>query len=162
MAGMTEAGDEISEAALSLGADVPVCLMGKACRMQGVGERITPLEDFEPLYAVLINPLIAVQTSEVFQQLGLATGEYSGIAPGNLPDAASWRNDLTPAAAALAPVIVEVINELENQRHLRFARMSGSGATGFGVFEDAKAARRAAKQLSATFPQWWVRQAILR
>ncbi|MBC8037834.1 MAG: 4-(cytidine 5'-diphospho)-2-C-methyl-D-erythritol kinase, partial [Rhizobiales bacterium] len=152
---------EIEQAALSLGADVPVCLVGKACRMQGVGERIVPLENFKPLHAVLVNPLIAVQTPAVFQKLGLAEGECRGASLTDLSDPAAWRNDLTLPAVALVPAIAGVIAVLENQQGIRFARMSGSGATCFGVFEKPDAARKAARAISALHPQWWVQQAIL-
>jgi len=155
-----EMDDEIRKAALSLGADVPVCLMGKACRMQGAGERITPLEHFKPLHAVLINPLIAVQTSAVFQKLGLAVGDKHETSL-DLSDAATWRNDLMPPAVALVPVIAEVIDALESQQHLRYARMSGSGATCFGVFKNAKTARAAAEKISALHAHWWVQQVTL-
>ncbi len=153
--------DEIREAALSLGADVPVCLLSKVCRMQGVGERITVIENFKPVRAVLANPLTAVPTSAVFDKLGLAIGAKHGAPLESMTDAATWRNDLTAPATTLAPVISDVIAALENQPERRFARMSGSGATCFGVFENAGAARRAERQLSAEFPQWWVRRTVL-
>lgn len=161
LAGIDGIDKEIAKAALTLGADVPACLSGKACRMQGAGEGITPLENFAPLAAVLVNPLIAVQTSDVFQKLGLARGEKRGIPLADLSDATNWRNDLTSSALALVPAIANVIAALENQPYLRVARMSGSGATCFGVFENAEAARTAARKLSASYPQWWVRQATL-
>lgn len=156
-----EVNADIREAALSLGADVPVCLLGKASRVQGVGERLTRLDNFEPLHTVLINPLIEVPTAQVFQKLGLATGEKHGVPLGNLSDAAAWRNDLMEPATNLAPVIADVLAALENQPHRRFARMSGSGATCFGVFESADAARQAERHLSVAFPQWWVRHTVL-
>jgi 4-diphosphocytidyl-2-C-methyl-D-erythritol kinase len=195
MAGIADIDEEIARAALALGADVPVCLVGKACRMQGAGERVTPIENFKPLHAVLINPLIAIQTSTVFQILGLEIGQrhgaprspsplWGGIKGGgrsgittrppplapphkgegeheDYSDPAAWRNDLTISAVALVPAIADVIAELENQQHLCFARMSGSGATCFGVFENLDAAGEAAKVVSASHAQWWVRQANL-
>jgi 4-diphosphocytidyl-2-C-methyl-D-erythritol kinase len=156
-------GADIEKTALSLGADVPVCLLSKACRMQGVGERITPLENVKPLHAVLVNPMIQVSTAAVFQQLGLAKGECHGAPLADLSDPTTWRNDLmAPAMAiAIAPKIAEVIAALESQPGLRLARMSGSGATCFGVFGTTDAARDAAGNLSASHPQWWVRQVTL-
>ena len=161
MAGIAQIDGEISRAALSLGADVPVCFVGKACRMQGVGERISPLQDFKPLHAVLINPLIAVQTSTVFKKLGLAVGKKHGTSLVRLSDAASWRNDLMTPAVALVPAIAEVIDALQSQKDRCFARMSGSGATCFGVFENAKTAHAAAEKISASYPHWWVRKVTL-
>ncbi len=109
LAGITQYSGEIMALALSLGADVPVCLLGKACRMQGAGERITPLDTFKPLHAMLVNPGIAVSTLDVFRKLGLERGQQFGTP---IIDPASWRNDLTAPAIALAPVIGEVLATL--------------------------------------------------
>jgi 4-diphosphocytidyl-2-C-methyl-D-erythritol kinase len=129
--------------------------------MQGVGERVTPLKNFEARPAVLINPRIEVQTAAVFQKLGLAKGASHGTALADLADAASWRNDLMPPAVALAPAIADVIAALEVQNGLRLARMSGSGATCFGVFETAEAAAHAARIVSDSHPRWWVQHTLL-
>ncbi len=161
LAGIEGNDPEIAKAALSLGADVPVCLLGKACRMQGVGEQLTPLKDFEARPAVLINPRIEVQTAAVFQKLGLERGASHGPPRADLTDAANWRNDLMPPAIALAPIIANVIAALENLKGLRLARMSGSGATCFGVFETATAAGYAARIISASHPRWWVQHTVL-
>jgi len=161
LAGLPAIDAEIAKAALSLGADVPVCLLGRACRMQGVGERVTPLENFEARPAVLINPGVEIQTAAVFQKLGLAKGASHGLPVADPTDAASWRNDLMPPAIALAPAIADVIAALENQKGLRLARMSGSGATCFGVFETAEAAAYAARNISASHPRWWVQHTLL-
>lgn len=161
LAGLAAIDAEIAKAALSLGADVPVCLLGRACRMQGVGERVTPLENFKALPAVLINPRVEIQTAAVFQKLGLAKGASHGLPVADPADAASWRNDLMPPAIALVPAIADVIAELENQKGLRLARMSGSGATCFGVFETAEAAAYAAWNISASHPRWWVQHTLL-
>ncbi|HUR42701.1 MAG TPA: 4-(cytidine 5'-diphospho)-2-C-methyl-D-erythritol kinase [Aestuariivirga sp.] len=160
IAGMEKIDADVERAALSLGADVPVCLLSTACRMQGIGERITPLENFKPLAAVLVNPLIPVETSAVFQKLGLAIGAKQGMERSDLSDAKTWSNDLTPPAAVLFPAIADVIAALEKQRGLRFARMSGSGATCFGVFENLETARTAAEKILAS-QHWWVRKVTL-
>ena len=109
LAGITRYSEAVLAVALSLGADVPVCLIGKACRLQGMGERITPLENFRPLHAVLVNPGIAVSTIEVFRKLGLEKGRKFGTPIGDISAPASWRNDLMAPAIALAPVIGEVM-----------------------------------------------------
>ena len=112
IAGIEEFDDEIMAAALKLGADVPVCLIGKACRMQGVGEHITPLPNFSPLHAILVNPLVAVPTPAVFHQLGLEPGQGFGQPIADPADPSCWRNDLAAPAVALAPVIADVLNAL--------------------------------------------------
>jgi 4-diphosphocytidyl-2-C-methyl-D-erythritol kinase len=132
-AGIHALDAEIMTAALALGADVPVCLAGRACRMRGVGERMTPLTDFRPLHALLVNPGVAVPTPAVFRQLGLATGQEFGRPIEDFENPATWRNDLMAPAAALAPVIDEVIAVLKSRSEITTVGMSGSGATCFGL-----------------------------
>jgi 4-diphosphocytidyl-2-C-methyl-D-erythritol kinase len=146
--------------ALELGADVPVCLLGRPARMRGIGERIEPVE-LPALHLVLANPNRAVPTAQVFAGLG-------AIAPADAPaqsvptdraDMLAWLrargNDLEAPARRLAPVIAEVIEALGAQPGCRLARMSGSGATCFGVFDDQPAAARAARSLGRARPDWW-------
>ena len=155
IAGIDTLDDEVMADALSLGADVPVCLAGRACRMRGVGERITPLADFVPVHAVLVNPGVAVSTPEVFRKLGLEKGQAFGEPIADPADPATWRNDLTAPAIALSPVIAEVITALERQPGITCAFMSGSGATCIGLSD-------APLQFGAANPAWWVAPAILR
>lgn len=158
---LTPSRDESISLALQLGADVPVCLFQQSCRMQGAGERLTPLANFPPLSAVLVNPRIAVPTAAGFHALGLEPGDNYRAPIADADDPASWRNDLTASALTLAPSIADVLAALESQDGLRLARMSGSGATCFGLFSDATAASRAAASLAASHPHWWVRKVIL-
>ncbi len=146
--------NEIMAAALRLGADVPVCLLGKACRMQGVGERLTPLPYFSPLHAILVNPLVSVPTPAVFDQLGLQRGQGFGQPITGLADPACWRNDLAASAIVLAPVISDVLKYLESLPGTARAFMSGSGATCVKLFDSNHAAE---------LPDhgWWCRMAIL-
>ena len=159
--GLKPGRDESIGLALRLGADVPVCFFQKSCRMQGAGERLTPLENFHPLHAVLVNPRIAVPTAAGFHALGLKPGDSYRAPVADLNDPAAWRNDLTAPALALAPSIADVLAALEAQAGLRLARMSGSGATCFGLFEDDAAARRAAARLAVDHPHWWIKPARL-
>ena len=147
--------------ALELGADVPACFGQAACHMQGMGERITPLNGFQPLPAVLVNPRIAVSTAAIFRDLGLESGSAHRDAIADPGDMRGWRNDLTDAAVALVPSIATVIAALEDHNGAVAARMSGSGATCFGVFETKAYAREAAQSLSVANPTWWVRAAII-
>lgn len=156
------------EAVLRLGADVPVCVAGHAARMRGIGEDVEPLEGLPPLPAVLVNPGVAVSTPEVFRRLErrdnpglLAVPGFRGVA-----DATGWlaaqRNDLEPAALALAPQIGEALAALTAVRGCLLARMSGSGATCFGLFPDEAEARQAAEGIAASRPGWWVVATVLR
>jgi 4-diphosphocytidyl-2-C-methyl-D-erythritol kinase len=129
VAGIDRIDDEILAVALSLGSDVPVCLVGKASRMQGVGERITPIDKFQPRHAILVNPRIEVSTPAVFRQLGLARGQRFGAPITDQSDCSQWRNDLSRPAIGLAPVIATVLASLEKLPRVTHAFMSGSGAT---------------------------------
>ncbi len=152
---------KLSALAASLGADVPVCLVGKSCRMRGIGERIDLLTDLAPMPAVLVNPRREVATAQVFAKLALKPGDkaFAGLEEG--ADPASCRNDLSPPALAMAPVIGEVIAALQNKPGLRFARMSGSGATCFGIFTSNAAAEAAARDIAAAYPGWWVMPTVI-
>ena len=149
-AGVTDS-KSLSAIAAGVGADVPVCLVGRTCRIRGTGERIDILADIGPSLAVLVNPGIALATADVFAKLGVRPGTQA------FADLALERNDLTHAARAIVPVIAEVTAELEAQSGLRYARMSGSGATCFGIFSSAETAKAAARKIAAARPDWWVK-----
>jgi 4-diphosphocytidyl-2-C-methyl-D-erythritol kinase len=153
-------------AVLRLGADVPVCLAGRVCRMQGVGEVLAPAPPLPPVWAVLANPRVAVPTPQVFAAL---TARDNPPMPDRLPDwpdaaalaawLASQRNDLEPAAIAIAPAIAGTLAALAAAPGALLARMSGSGATCFALFASAAAAQAAALGLAR--PGWWVAAARL-
>ncbi len=146
-----------------LGSDVPVCLQPRAQWMTGRGDRLMPLTHFPRLWAVLVNPRVAVSTATVFKA-------WKNADPNMLeqPDTfdtfesvvayiKAHPNDLEIPACSLAPVISEVLAALHRQPGCRVARMSGSGATVFGLFSDGEAATQAAHALLQKNPQWWVR-----
>jgi 4-diphosphocytidyl-2-C-methyl-D-erythritol kinase len=150
--------------ALRLGADVPVCLPSVPARMEGIGEMLAPAPDFPGFAMVLINPGVAVATPAVFRAYAAGSAGFSARAglPGGWNDAASlardlagWRNDLEAPARQLCPPIGEVLDALAGTAGCLLARMSGSGATCFGLFAMAEAARAAAEGLDR--PGWWVR-----
>lgn len=149
------------EAVLALGADVPVCLRSVACRMSGVGERIAPIATPE-FWMVLVNPGAALATKEVFSRLRAVDNPSMPGDPGwdrfdGMVDfLKAQRNDLEPAAIALEPGIASVLDAISRQPACRLARMSGSGATCFGVFGDERSARAARAELEAANPGWWV------
>lgn len=155
LAGITEIDAEIAAAGLAIGADVPVCLSGVACRMQGVGERITPLVGFTPLRAILVNPLVEVSTPAVFRGLALEKGQSCGTPVADLRDPARWRNDLASPAIALAPVIGEVLTRLAAAPGVTRAFMSGSGATCVALYTDDEVR----PELET---RWWVARTVLR
>lgn len=159
-------------AARETGADVPVCLDPRGRMMRGAGEDVGPALNFPALPAVLINPGVPVPTAPVFKALGLSIGQtLPGAFHPEIPaDSTSdtllsaldpARNDLEGPALTVAPVIGECLSALRGQKS-RLARMSGSGATVFGLFDDRHAAVVAAKRLRAAHPGWWIAPTFLR
>ncbi|WP_454275726.1 4-(cytidine 5'-diphospho)-2-C-methyl-D-erythritol kinase [Roseovarius sp. MBR-154] len=148
---------------LSLGADVPVCLLARAARMRGIGEEVTPLARLPVLHAVLVNPGVAVSTPAIFKRL---TRRDNAAMPARLPGwhtaenlilwLATQRNDLEAPAIAEAPVIADILQKLSATSGCAFARMSGSGATCFGLYPDPQSAQQAAHTLRRDNPDWWV------
>ena len=145
------------EAVLALGADLPVCLAGRPCRMSGIGERLAPLA-LPPFWLVLANPGVPLATAAVFA--GLASRSNPPLPPPPaFPTAealfawlAAQRNDLEPPAIAAAPVISETLAAIAAQPRCRLSRMSGSGATCFGLFAAEAPALAAAETLRHVRP----------
>lgn len=154
-------GRDLNELALQLGADVPVCLLQQSSRMSGIGEMIEPIESELPPAIVLVNPGIPAPTAKVFESLNLHCGQSFGTGIGNLHDIQSWRNDLTAPALTLVPEIADVIGSLIFQPDGVCSRMSGSGATCFGLFESPENAQIAADAIAEKHPNWWVAAAML-
>lgn len=146
--------------ALTLGADVPVCLHGKACRMRGVGEHITDLESATLHAILLVNPQQACGTADVFRSMGLKPGDRSGSELNPLHPS-QWRNDMTEAACLVLPVIGEVLQTLSAMPEARAVRMSGSGATCFVTFDSVEHAEVARDMMQSSHPQWWCAAARL-
>jgi 4-diphosphocytidyl-2-C-methyl-D-erythritol kinase len=163
----------VVDAARAIGADVPVCLDPRARMMSGIGERLgAPLMP-APLFAMLVNPGVAVETRAVFSRSGFRAGESTGSAPHPAIQAMAdtpallallkkARNDLEDAACSLAPVIVDVLAVLSAAKGSRLARMSGSGATCFAIFENRRQAARAARAIRRDHSGWWVKPTVLR
>ena len=151
---------EITALSKSLGADVPVCFHETACQMQGIGEIITPLTIELPRAIVLINPLAACSTASVFTNLALKPGQLH-LTPLDLNSPSDWRNDMTDAALATQPIIASVLEALKTEPAFSAVRMSGSGATCFGLVASMAQASAAAARLSVKNAGWWVRAAEL-
>lgn len=157
---------DLAPLAAKLGADVPVCLAGRPARMGGIGERLLSAPVLPPCGIVLVNPGVPLATPAVFRA---RSGPFG--APAALPD--GWadagamcatlegcRNDLEEAAIALCPEIAVVLAVIRASDDCLLSRMSGSGATCFGLFADAEAAREAASRLAR--PGWWCWGGALR
>jgi 4-diphosphocytidyl-2-C-methyl-D-erythritol kinase len=143
--------------ARKIGADVPVCLLSRTCRMRGVGEVIEELQGLGRYHAVLVNPGIELATASVFAKLGLEK-QSTAFSPIDLPlNLGKCRNDLTDAALALAPQIKTVLSTLESQAGASLVRMSGSGPTCFGLFDTKENAEQAATRIAVDHAGWWCR-----
>ena len=164
------------EVAKLTGADVPVCLASRACVMTGVGETLLPLS-LPKLPCVMVNPRIPVATKDVFKAMGLRNGELL-VGASDVMRAAAWpehgasvedwvealaagSNDLEAPAIRIQPVIGEVLSALSATNGAWLARMSGSGATCFAIFENTAEAQRAAQKIQLDHPQWWVHAGVL-
>lgn len=165
--GIARDNARVMDAARATGADVPVCLDPRPRVMRGIGDLLSAPLELPPLPAVLVNPGVPVPTRDVFGRLGLAPGETCGVATeiraGQLKsrDAllaylAAQPNDLEAPAIAIQPVIVEVLAAIAGQPDCLLSRMSGSGATCFGLFASEAAAAAAAQALASSHPRWWI------
>jgi 4-diphosphocytidyl-2-C-methyl-D-erythritol kinase len=146
---------DIEKTALSLGADVPVCLRQVPCRMQGVGEIITEVRSPLPPVILLINPRRPLATKLVFS--AMKSEDYVGRPELDPGAPASWRNDMKAAAIQLVPEIGTVLAAIGSESCFKISNMSGSGATCFGLADDASAARVAAGRIQEAHPEWWLR-----
>ncbi len=154
---------DFDAAVLALGADVPVCVAGRPCRMGGIGERLSDIPELPPFWLVLVNPGCPVPTGPVFAALQGQFGTDMGVLPERFADAqalARWllsqRNDLQPPALTLAPPVADALAALAQVPGGLMARMSGSGGTCFGLFADKATAQAGAARIAAAEPEWWV------
>jgi len=154
------AQDQLADAALALGADLPMCLAARPLVARGIGEMLTPAA-LSALPLVLANPGIAVPTPAVFRALGRRNNPPLRALPrvSGPQEMAAWlditRNDLEAPARVTAPAIGDALDALR-QEGAAVARMSGSGATCYGLFADMPSARDAANAIAARRPDWFV------
>jgi 4-diphosphocytidyl-2-C-methyl-D-erythritol kinase len=154
---------ELADAALAVGADVPVCLDAKARVMRGLGEILSAPLSLPALPALLVNPGVPLSTRAVFVAFAGARGSEKPL--GAVPTTTDaligflgeHGNDLTQAAISCAPEIEAVLDALARLPGARLARMSGSGPTCFALFGTPAQAAAAAQQLAARHRGWWVR-----
>jgi 4-diphosphocytidyl-2-C-methyl-D-erythritol kinase len=166
----------LQQVALATGADVPVCLVSRACDMTGVGEQLLPLK-LPQMPCVLVNPRVPVATRDVFQALGLRNGELL-IGAADVMKAPAWPdegasiadwieilstvgNDLEAPALRIEPVIGDVLEALHTAEGAKLARMSGSGATCFAIFCEPAQAQVAAEKIRGDHSGWWVHAGTL-
>lgn len=159
-------------AAAEIGSDVPVCLDPHARMMFGRGDELGGRLVLPPLFAVLLNPGVGLETRRVFHEMGYAPGQASPFGAHPVIGIETYaglnaklklaRNDMEDAASVLAPIIGHALSVLGAAPGASLARMSGSGATCFALFADCRAAARAARAIRRHHPEWWVKATLLR
>lgn len=149
--------------AATLGSDIPVCVLSTPAFMEGRGEILRAPDSMPRIPMLLVNPGVAVPTRDVFAALKDRSGVEMSLPRGRFGDTAdllrfleTTRNDLEAPALASQPVIGEVLAAIRALPGALLARMSGSGATCFGIFADDEACTRAAEVLRKSAPGWWV------
>lgn len=161
---------DLEKLAVDLGADVPVCLNSETTVMRGIGEILETGPKMPPAWIVLANPMREVSTAAVFSALDPSARPMPATMPSAFDDAASlaaWlaaetRNDLEGPARALVPEIDRVLAALSGAKGAHIARMSGSGATCFALFDGEAGASAAAAHIASAHPDWWIEAAAIR
>ena len=165
--GLSVADPVLAAVALSLGADVPVCLRHGTWYVGGIGEELSPAPPLAGQPLVLVNPGQPVPTPAVFAARHGAFSDPDRFDQSALRETgpvallAGRRNDLSDAARSLCPAIGDALEALASLPGCRLARMSGSGATCFGLFTDGDAAAAGADLIRRSRPQWWVADAVI-
>lgn len=170
LAGLDAAEPRIAIVGARVGADVPVCLCSTASFVAGIGEVVRPLGAVPPFSALLVNPRRPLPTARVFARYWeLNAGKPTGCATSLPPSdprllagaVVGGANDLEPAARRCEPVIGEVLELIAGTPGCHAARMTGSGATCFGLYDDADAAEGARSIVESARPDWWARTGSL-
>ncbi|MBM3636011.1 MAG: 4-(cytidine 5'-diphospho)-2-C-methyl-D-erythritol kinase [Alphaproteobacteria bacterium] len=161
----------VREAALETGADVSVCLESRSRMMWGIGETLDAPIALPKLFALVVNPLKTSATPDVFAKIGLARGVLHKAPPhpcftdkmsehSFFSALEAGRNDMETAAITLQPAIGDVQKAVSSLPACRLTRMSGSGATVFGLFPSCRAAATAARLLKREHPEWWIKPTL--
>jgi len=153
----------LCDIAAELGSDIPACVLSAPCFMEGRGEVLRPVESMPRMPMLLVNARVPVPTRDVFAALQNRSGVEMALPRGRFSDTAdllrfldTTRNDLEEPARRLQPVIGEVLAAMAALPGALLTRMSGSGATCFGIFADEDCCRRSAEVLKQAFPNWWI------
>ncbi len=153
----------LHEIAATLGSDIPVCVSSRSAFMEGRGEILCAVGAMPRIAMLLVNPKVAVPTREVFAALETRSGVDMDLPQQGFGDTAdllrfleTTRNDLEAPARKIQPVIGDVLDGIAALPGALFTRMSGSGATCFGIFADDDCCTRAAELLRRSHPGWWV------
>lgn len=151
--------EQLAAIALSLGADVPMCISSRPLVARGIGEDIERVTHLPSFFILLVNPLLPVSTPQIFK---LLTGKHNPPLPPLCTPTTNWfahlktmRNDLQSPAEALLPEISQCLALLDSTG-TEVSRMSGSGATCFGLYRTVQDAENAAAVFKREKPEWYV------
>jgi len=160
--------DELAKMSLKLGADLPMCIVGKSAHISGIGDKIEPINRLPEGYVVLVNPKTEVKSAKIYK-MGMKS--FSGKLKNDIKSGMSLKemaealkqsqNDLAMNAAMAAPNILDVLEQIRKNETRLLARMTGSGATCFGLFANEEDAAEAAEKITLHNKNWWVRSAPL-
>ncbi len=153
--------------AISLGSDVPACLLSKPCLVSGQGEKVRLLQKYQSHFAVLVNCGKSCSTAQVFRRYDQICNSSSvkkikiSESLGDFASLVEWlvnntSNDLEAIARDIVPEISEILETLKSVSGIRLARVSGSGSTCFGLCESKESAEIAASKIANYRPHWWV------
>lgn len=159
----------LEAAARVVGADGPMCLHARTAWAEGRGERLTAEPRLPALSVVLVNPGVPSPTGAVYRAYDASDVMTADTPPPPLAwtprEVAAWlatlRNDLQAPAVAMTPEIATTLEAVSATNGVLLSRMSGSGATVFGLYADGDAATAAARSLGAVHPAWWIRAGTL-
>lgn len=165
--GLSEENGRLERLAAQLGADVPACLYRRPVWMEGVGDKMMRMQDMPDMQLVLVTPPVQTPTPEVFKCFARRfSGRYSPPIKhaGRRKSLQEWiadlrfyRNDLTDAAIEVSPDIRTALAAIAATPNCHIARLSGSGATCFGIYDSAGAAQAAVNKLRQEYPRWWIK-----
>ena len=148
---------------LTLGSDVPVCLSNKLQRMRGIGERLVKLASPPNVWVLLINPGVHVRTESIFMSLKKRNNpplEEPFMFTSKLEFfnyLRRQRNDLEETTCALYPLVRDLLDKIRDTKDCELSRMSGSGATCFGLYAEKDMANKASKELEKVYPNYWIK-----
>ena len=146
-----------------------MCLRAQTAWAEGIGDRLGAAPGLPPLHAVLVNPGVACSTGAVYRAYDAhPTGgadrpaDPADLTPAGVIDwLARQRNDLEPPALTVAPAIADALAAVARCDGVGLVRMSGSGATVFGLFDQDSDATAAAEHLTSVHPDWWIIPTVL-
>lgn len=158
----------LAQMALALGSDLPVCLQAQPSWVSSIGEHIEPIRLETDMWIVLVNPGIPLPTAQVYKSYvpphrQAATHTKRIGSQRELVDLVTpLHNDLQPAAFSLLPEIKNVLAMIAHTPNCLLVRMSGSGATCYGLYESEISARQAADAIKTAQPAWWIQETRIR